>query len=440
MTFGTLGVAGGGTGQTTLTNHGVLVGAGTSGITQLTAAAAGTVLTGQGATSDPSFTATPTLGVQQTTQGQLVLANTAAGAFSTTVQSSNSASAAWTLTLPTTAGSNGQVLQTNGSGVTTWTSAGSGTVNSGTTGQLAYYASSTTAVSSAADASISNGALTLGVANSIAGQVILEGSTSGAVTIQTQAAAGTYNFNLPTSAGSSGQPLLSGGGSGTAMSFGTLGVAGGGTGATSLTSNGMLYGNGASAVSVTSAGTQGQCLAAGASAVPAFISGCMNLVATLTANNTTPTLSICASGCTSNAGLATYNEYILVFENINPASGAAVTCELLVQVSGTFQTSGYVATDGAGTARTTYIPCGNAATDMGNNNTFMSGTATIYLPSAGTANVLANTVYETSAGVYHNAGAGGVHNNNGSAVTGIELSFGGTRNINSGTIKVYGVL
>ena len=440
MTFGTLGVAAGGTGQTTLTNHGVLVGAGTGGITQLTAAAAGTVLTGQGATSDPSFTATPTLGVQQTTQGQLVLANTAAGAFSITVQSSNSASAAWTLTLPTTAGSNGQVLQTNGSGVTTWTSAGAGTVNSGTTGQLAYYASSTAAVSSAADTSISNGALTLGVANSVAGQVILEGSSSGAVTIQAQAAAGAYNFNLPVTAGTSGQPLLSGGGSSTAMSFGTLGVTGGGTGDTSLASNGILYGNGASAISATSAGTQGQCLAAGASAVPAFISGCMNLVATLTANNTTATLSICASGCTSNAGLTTYNEYVLVFENVNPATGVAVSCELLVQVNGTFQTSGYVAINGGGNVINTYIPCGNSAGDMNNIDTFFSGTAVLYLPASGAANVNVQTAFVNNSGTFRSVTAGGVYNNSGSAVTGIEFSFGGVRNINSGTIKVYGVL
>jgi hypothetical protein len=73
-----------------------------------------------------------TIGVQQTTAGQIVLANTAVGAFSTTIQSSNSASAAWTLTLPTTAGTNGYLLTTNGSGVTSWTAPGAAslTVNS----------------------------------------------------------------------------------------------------------------------------------------------------------------------------------------------------------------------------------------------------------------------------------------------------------------------
>jgi hypothetical protein len=69
---------------------------------------------------------------------------------------------------------------------------------------------------------------------------LLTGATSGTITVQPQAVAGTYNFNLPTSAGASGQPLLSGGGGAAAMTFGTLGVAAGGTGLTAGTSGGVL--------------------------------------------------------------------------------------------------------------------------------------------------------------------------------------------------------
>lgn len=69
-------------------------------------------------------TASMTFGVQQTTQGSIVLANTAAGAYPTTIQSSNTATEAWTLTLPTTNGSNGQALITDGNGVTSWGPAG----------------------------------------------------------------------------------------------------------------------------------------------------------------------------------------------------------------------------------------------------------------------------------------------------------------------------
>ena len=98
---------------------------------------------------------------------------------------------------------------------------GSGTVNSGTAGNLAYYATSTNAVSTAADTSLTAGALTLGATSSVIGQLLLDGNTSGAITIQPQAAAGTYNFNLPTTAGSSGNILASGGGTTNAMTWDT---------------------------------------------------------------------------------------------------------------------------------------------------------------------------------------------------------------------------
>lgn len=60
---------------------------------------------------------------------------------------------------------------------------GSGTVNSGTANHLAYYASSTTAVSSNANMVISSGALTLGQAASVQGSLLLAGSVGGTTTI-----------------------------------------------------------------------------------------------------------------------------------------------------------------------------------------------------------------------------------------------------------------
>jgi energy-converting hydrogenase Eha subunit A len=51
------------------------------------------------------------------------------------------------------------------------------------------------------------------------GEIRLLGDTSGTVTILPQTSAGTYNFNLPTTAGSSGDVLTSGGGGGSAMTW-----------------------------------------------------------------------------------------------------------------------------------------------------------------------------------------------------------------------------
>ena len=77
---------------------------------------------------------------------------------------------------------------------------GSGTVNSGTGGQLAYYASTGTAVSGDADATISGGVLTLGVASSVAGELVLAQSTAYATTIA-GAASANWTLTLPSTAG-----------------------------------------------------------------------------------------------------------------------------------------------------------------------------------------------------------------------------------------------
>ncbi len=69
--FGTAVVAGGGTGQVTLTNHGVLVGAATSAISQTAAGSAGQVLQSGGASADPSYS-TATYPVTSGTSGNVL--------------------------------------------------------------------------------------------------------------------------------------------------------------------------------------------------------------------------------------------------------------------------------------------------------------------------------------------------------------------------------
>jgi hypothetical protein len=102
-----------------------------------------------------------------------------------------------------------------------------------------------------------SGTLTTGANGGTTGAINLNGATSGTVTIQPQATAGTYNFNLPTGAGTSGQPLLSAGGAGNAMTFGTLGVSAGGTGLTSAgTAGNVLRSDGTDFVSSATATNQ----------------------------------------------------------------------------------------------------------------------------------------------------------------------------------------
>jgi hypothetical protein len=88
---------------------------------------------------------------------------------------------------------------------------GPGSVNAGTAGQVAYYATTGSAVSGNANLTISSGALTVGVSGSVAGSVLYSGSSSGVVTVQGAAAAGTWSLTLPTSGGSTGQFLQTNG-------------------------------------------------------------------------------------------------------------------------------------------------------------------------------------------------------------------------------------
>jgi len=85
-------------------------------------------------------------------------------------------------------------------------------------------------------------ASTLAIGTSAAtnpGSVQLYGSTSGSVTVNTPAVAGTTTFTLPGSNGTNGYALTTNGSGVT--SWNVLGVAGGGTGLTSGTSGGVLY-------------------------------------------------------------------------------------------------------------------------------------------------------------------------------------------------------
>jgi len=108
----------------------------------------------------------------------------------------------------------------------------------------------------------------------------LAGATSGTVTIQTQGTAGTYNFNLPTAAGTSGYVLTSGGGAASPMTWTAQSSLSAGSvpfsGITSGTNTAaaMLVGTGAS-LGVTGSGTiDATTLLGGTWAAPSAIGFC----------------------------------------------------------------------------------------------------------------------------------------------------------------------
>jgi hypothetical protein len=137
------------------------------------------------------------LGTANGIQGALVLCGSTSGSYSILAPA---VAGNGLFTLPSGSGTNGQVLGTDGAGHTSWVSSGGGStgvVGNGTTGQITWYQSTGTTVVGNVNANMSNGVLTLGVSSTTRGALVLEGATSGAVTVQVPATAGTTTFQLP---------------------------------------------------------------------------------------------------------------------------------------------------------------------------------------------------------------------------------------------------
>jgi hypothetical protein len=128
---------------------------------------------------------------------------------------------------------------------------GSGTVNSGTGGQFTYYAANGTAVSGNANATISGGTVTLGVAGATQGELDLAGSGGGQTKLVAQASGGG-TATIP--AGS--------------FTFAGTTLALGGTNAALTAANGGVVYSTASALAITAAGTAKQLLLSGGAGAP----------------------------------------------------------------------------------------------------------------------------------------------------------------------------
>lgn len=121
---------------------------------------------------------------------------------------------------PNSAGTTGQLLTSGGGAALTWTSIASISVSSiaGTANQISVSGSIGAVTISLPATIIAPGTIT--ATTSVTSPLYdLTGSSSGTISIKPQAAAGTYNFNLPIDAGTSGYLLTSGGGAGAPMTW-----------------------------------------------------------------------------------------------------------------------------------------------------------------------------------------------------------------------------
>ena len=206
----------------------------------LTSGVTGTLLVANGGTGQTSYT-----------DGQLLIGNSTGNTLTKSILTAGTGISI------TNAGGSITIASTGGGGTGTVTSFSSGNLSPLFTTSVATSASTpalTYSLTNAGAYTVLGNSTSASAAPSYTSGPItnshgIAGTTSGVIAIQPQAVAGSYNFNLPTSAGTSGQALLSGGGGATAMIFGTLGVPAGGTGATTLT--GYIIGNGAGAMTAS---------------------------------------------------------------------------------------------------------------------------------------------------------------------------------------------
>ena len=219
---GTLAIANGGTGQTTASAalDALLPAQGPNAGKTLTTD--GTTATWQTPSAGSASGGTFGIGTGGSVTGSLNLYSSA-NTNGVTIRSGTNA-AAWTLTLPGSPGTSGQVLQTDGTGATVWSTL----VQAGVAGQLAWYPSSGSSVDGNINVTATAGALTLGVLNTTAGSLVLNGGTSGAVTINVAAAAGTWALTLPVNDGGAGQVLTTDGNGVTSWTTPSSGTASGG--------------------------------------------------------------------------------------------------------------------------------------------------------------------------------------------------------------------
>ncbi len=216
--------------------------------------------------------------------------------------------------------------------------------------------------------------------------------------------------------------------------------ANGGTGVVSPAIHTIPINQGASAQNNSGTGTLGQALISqGASADPAFKSGALVLLNTLTASN-----SATLSDTTSLT--SAFNEYDIVFENVIPATNA-VSCEFQIHTAGGFISANYLAnvmefasSAVNSTAATSFIPCSQAST-LSNIAAFgISGTYRIYNASSTTQTKYVAGQFSMYTGTLNVGGmVSGVWTGGVTAVDGFQVLMS-AGNITSGTIKVYGKL
>lgn len=252
-------------------------------------------------------------------------------------------------------------------------------------------------------------AISSGVAGSSIGGFNISGNTSGTISINPQAAAGTFNFNLPTTAGTSGYLLTSAGGGATAMTWtdpstlsGVLTLTGTSGGAISPTAGNITFSGGTSGITLAGSGST---LTFGGTV--ALANGGTN--ASLTASNGGIFYSTATAGAILS-GTATAGKILRSGANAAP-SWSTATYPATAGTSGNFLASDGtnfvstttlgVANGGTGVATLTGIPLGSG-TSAFTAITYVAPTS--WTPSLSYGGDSTGITYTTQTGTYTRIG------------------------------------
>jgi hypothetical protein len=264
-----------------------------------------------------------------TTANKLVL-NDKGSANSVALKAPDTLASSMTLELPSSSGSTGQVLATNGSGILSWVSAATGSVTNVTgTAPISVATGTSTPVISMSQANGStNGYLSSAdwttfnskqaagnYLTGLTGDVSAAGPGSGAATLAAVAIAGTatkvsYDVKGRVTSGTSLIAADLPSHSAALITSGTLTVANGGTGATTLAANNVILGNGTSAVQVVAPGSSGNVLTSNgttwqSTALPSSVTSVTGTAPIVVATGTsTPVISMLQANGSTNGYLS----------------------------------------------------------------------------------------------------------------------------------------
>jgi hypothetical protein len=318
ITSGTVAVAQGGTGASTLTSNALLKGNGTSAISASSITDTGTLITATNpvtlASSSRSAAAWTTSGINLI-QSAATFTDTTSSGTVTDIRINNFAVQTLAASNPTTvtnfygtyfttpvAGANVTATNSYAIGAETLRVV-NGTVLAGTLtagGVVSFNNAGSATLTFGAAAStgtITLGQSTVSQTTNIQAGVTASGSTK-TINIGTNGAAGsTTAITIGGTAGTSTTTL-----NGTVSLANALAVGSGGTGATTLTANGVLLGNGTSAVSATAVGSTGQVLVGNTGAAPTWATLSSSAVTSFSAGTTGLTPSSATTGAITLAG------------------------------------------------------------------------------------------------------------------------------------------